>query len=151
MKKRIEEFKNGAAQPERKTMVFEIWVAARCRLVKWLERKTANYSKTKAIVTLIVFCVGVILILCLIAGKGIYRNDETVFRIEELSRKVMRPPEERAIIPDGSEIAKRLSRCRKFLDSLSKNPALRHQYDSLMSVRPGLMDSLKMAEDYYKQ
>jgi hypothetical protein len=150
MKKKTEEIKNGAAQPERKTIVFEVWQAACSRIVKWLDRNTADYSKTKAVVTLTVFSAGVILILFWIAVKGFYSTEKEASRQEGLSRNVLSKFEERAIVPDGTEIAKRLSKGREFLDSLANNPTLRYKYDSLVAVRPGLIDSLNTAENYYK-
>lgn len=134
----------------KKAKDYQIWEAAKDKFVKWLERKTENYSKTKAAIVLTVFCTAVVLLLVFITAKGFYWNEKTGFRLERFSPKVMRPAAESKIYPTHTEIAKRLSKARRFLDSLAADPSLRHKYDSLLSARPELMDSLEKAEYYYE-
>ncbi|SEP07008.1 hypothetical protein [Flavobacterium sp. fv08] len=134
----------------KKAKGYEIWEAAKDRLVEWLERKTENYSKTKAVAILAVFCTAVILMLVFITAKGFYWNEKTGLRLERFSTKAIRPAAESKIYPTDTDIAKRLSKARRFLDSLAAAPSLRHKYDSLLSARPALMDSLKKAEYYYE-
>jgi hypothetical protein len=59
----------------------------------------------------------------------------------------LQPPRYDPAIPEG--LLKRIEKFRRHLDSLSTTPAGRHERDSLLKIRPGLMDSLKMIESVY--
>jgi hypothetical protein len=120
------------------------------RLVKWLENNTSNYSKTKSFTLLAVFCIGTTILLCCIAAKGFYTGENNNLLPDRISKEVVEHREEFFMIPSRDDISKRLSKGRRFLDSLAKDPSLKYKYDSLISARPGLLDSLKRAEDYYK-
>lgn len=119
------------------------------RLAKWLENKTSCYSKAKLIILFSLFCATVIFLLCLISMKGFDDQQRPVLRIERLPLEKIRPPVENTAIPSLKEIKKKLEEGRRYLDSLAKTPSLKQKYDSLMSARPGLMDSLGLAEEYY--
>ena len=120
------------------------------RLARWLESNTSNYTKTKSFTLLAVFCIGTTTILWCIASKGLFSAEYRNFQPDRISKQAVEPREEFIMIPSRDAISKRLSKGRRFLDSLAKDSSLRYKYDSLLSARPGLLDSLKRAEDYYK-
>jgi hypothetical protein len=151
MKNTAKKNKYKAGNPQAEAgIASKILVVLRQRLVKWLESNTSHYSKTKSFTLLTVFCVGTAILLCWIAAKGFYSGEKNNFHPDRISKKVVTPREEFIMIPSRDDISKRLSKGRRFLDSLAKDPSLKYKYDSLLWARPGLLDSLKRAEDYYK-
>lgn len=118
-------------------------------LAKWLENKTACYSKAKLILLFFLFCAAVIFLLCRIAMKGFDDQQRPAVRFERLPLEKIKPPVKNTTIPSQKEIKKKLEEGRRYLDSLAKTPALKQKYDSLMSARPGLLDSLRRVEEYY--
>ena len=120
------------------------------RLAKWVEKKTSNYSKTKALVLFSIFCMASTILLLGIATGGFYSTDKIDCKIKILKQGKVNPDSEQKIIPSRDEVLRRLERGRKYLDSLARTPALKEKFDSLIWARPGLLDSLKQAEDYYK-
>lgn len=119
-------------------------------LAKWLEKRTSHYSKTKALVLFSIFCLASTIVLLGIAARGFCSTDKIGCKIEILRQEKVNPASERKIIPSRDEIIRRLERGRRYLDSLAQTPSLREKFDSLKLARPGLLDSLKQAEDYYK-
>lgn len=120
------------------------------RLANWLEKKTSNYSKTKALLLFSIFCLASTTVLLGIAARGFCSTDKIGGKIEILKQEKLNPASERKIIPSRDEITKRLYRGRRYLDSLAQTPSLKEKFDSLILARPGLLDSLEQAEDYYK-
>ena len=45
----------------------------------------------------------------------------------------------------------RIKNFRMYMDSLARSPSGKSVYDSIMMHRPGLMDSVRMIENYYQQ
>jgi len=85
-----------------------------------------------------------------IAARGFCITDKIGCKIEILRQEKVNPASDRKIIPSRDEIIRRLERGRRYLDSLAQTPSLKEKFDSLKLARPGLLDSLKQAEDYYK-
>lgn len=119
-------------------------------LAKWLDNKTSRYSKTKSLVILLIFCMGATILLLGIATGGFNNIGRHPYSIKRLKQEALRPAPDQKIIPSRDEIIKRLENGRRYLDSLAQTPALKEKFDSLILARPGLLDSLKRAEDYYK-
>lgn len=147
MKKRAEKPKNGRGMLQQQPAFLDCLTR---RLAERLECIFSKYSKTKAVIILAVFCTGTITLLCWIAAQGFYTEGRTNLMLERLSKEASKPKEEHLVIPSDDNILKRLSRGRSYLDSLRQDPALKYKYDSLMRARPGLLDSLRQAEDYFK-
>lgn len=149
MKRKTEKPKSGRGVPYQHQQPSFLENLTR-RLAERLEGIFSKYSKTKAVLILVVFCAGTITLLCWIAAQGFYNEGRTNLMMERLSKGRVGPKEERLVLPGDENILKRLSRGRSYLDSLEKDPALKYRYDSLIRARPGLMDSLRRAEDYFK-
>lgn len=119
-------------------------------LARWLENRTSRYSKTKALVILLIFCMGSTILLLGIATGGFNNAGRIPYNLERLKQETLRPAPDQKIIPSRDEIIRRLENGRRYLDSLAQTPALKEKFDSLILARPGLLDSLRRAEDYYK-
>lgn len=151
MKNTAEKNKYKAGHPQTQAgIVSKISTMLGHKLARWLESNTSNYSKTKSFTLLAVFCIGTTTILCCIASKGFYSAEYRNLQPDRITKELVEPKEGFIMNPNKDAISKRLLKGRRFLDSLARYPSLKYKYDSLLSARPGLLDSLKRAEDYYK-
>jgi hypothetical protein len=130
------------------------WIAAGIEKIqcKWADAMAVIFSKMssgwiKAVTISCVLLMAGISTTLVVSGFG---RPVKMFKIPSEMTKplpLLQPPRYNPAIPEG--LLKRIEKFRRYLDSLSTTPAGRHERDSLMRVRPGLMDSLKRIEAVY--
>ncbi|CAA9195811.1 hypothetical protein [Flavobacterium collinsii] len=123
------------------------------KCANWLERKTAHFSRLNWIVilfTFIVFTGGCSIYLIVNSFSGNKTKNITVIPITKPTNSI--PLKEKDIelhtIISKTEFEK-ITRFRKYMDSLSRSPTGKKVHDSIVQYRPGLMDSLTVLENYY--
>jgi len=119
----------------------------------WMSRRTALLTKKEWIAILIVLmtCMGGYsgyLIFCGFTGNAVntikaatIRKPAHISKTGEVNNK--------AGTSDKQYL--RIISIRHYLDSLAADPTGKDVYNSIIKKRPGLLDSLRQAENYYKQ
>lgn len=119
----------------------------------WLERKTAHFSRLNWIVILfafIVFTGGCSIYLIVNSFSGKPTKNITVISITKPANAIPlkeKPLELNEVI--SKKEFEKITSFRKYMDSLSRSPTGKKTYDSIVSDRPGLLDSLTIIENYY--
>ena len=126
------------------------WIDIKYRLAVRMEGKFSNYSKKNAIALLAVFCLASAALLTLFMVNGVSLKSNDRVNIQRISNVGVVPAIHETEKAKSHVIPNRLKAARKYLDSLAQDPKGKAIYDSLITARPGLMDSLKKAEYYYK-
>jgi hypothetical protein len=149
--------KKTAAHENIKSSLWQKFDDANLRLqhkcAQWLKRKTAHFSRLNWIVvlfTFIVFTGGCNIYLIVISFSGNTTKNITVIPITKPTNSV--PLKEKdiefnAII--GKKEFEKITRFRKYMDSLGRSPTGKITHDSIVLCRPGLLDSLTILENYY--
>jgi len=123
------------------------------KCANWLEHKTAHFTRLNWIVILLcftVFTTGCSIFLIVNSFSGNTNRNITVTPITKPTNLVptKEKPRELNTIISETEFEK-ITRFRKYMDSLGRSPAGKKTYDSIVSGRPGLLDSLTILENYY--
>jgi hypothetical protein len=120
----------------------------------WLERKTSHFSRLNWIIILFCFTIGtgacsIYLIVSSISGTAI--KNISITPISKPANAVSFEHETMKINPVISIIEfENIILFRRHIDSLGRSPTGKKTYDSIVRVRPGLLDSLQQVEHYYK-
>ncbi|STO10824.1 hypothetical protein [Flavobacterium hibernum] len=119
----------------------------------WLELKTTHFTRLNWIVilfTFIVFTGGGSIYLIVKSFSGNPTKNITVIPITKPANVIplKEKPLELSTIISKTEFEK-ITSFRKYMDSLGRSPTGKKTYDSIVSDRPGLLDSLTIIENYY--
>lgn len=123
------------------------------KCANWLERKTAHLTRLNWIVILLCFTVftsGCSIYLIVNSFSVNKTRNITVTPITKPTNLVPtkeKPPQLNTIISE-TEFEK-ITRFRKYMDSLGRSPTGKKMHDSIVLNRPGLLDSLTIVENYY--
>lgn len=123
------------------------------KCANWLERKTAHLTRLNWIVILLCFTVftsGCSIYLIVNSFSVNKTRNITVTPITKPTNLVPtkeKPPQLNTIISE-TEFEK-ITRFRKYMNSLGRSPTGKKMHDSIVLNRPGLLDSLTIVENYY--
>lgn len=122
------------------------------RFAAWMQRRFEGLSRkgkiTAGLLTLMLAgCYCGLLVLGGISGKT-----KNVLSIDPIKVPVSigRAIEAPASAISAEELG-RIQRFRGYMDSLARSPSGRLYHDSLVRIRPGLMDSIAVVEDIYQR
>ncbi len=126
----------------------------RTKWAKWMMRRTQNFSYTTWKIVLIGFVLTA-------GGYSIYLTIDPFFKADGRSVSIT-PIKKPAHINETGDVVtltpqiadtgyNRIKNFRIYMDSLARSPSGKPVYDSIMMHRPGLMDSVRMIENYYQQ
>lgn len=117
------------------------------RFATRLEKWTAGFSRQKWVIILVLFIVLATTSTVWNAARTFRSHSDTVAvtRMKSLPRNGKRSEH-----PTRGPELKRIAAFQRHLDSLLRSPSGKQQYDSIARLRPGLLDSLRMVRDYYK-
>ncbi|GIQ57880.1 hypothetical protein Flavo103_10160 [Flavobacterium collinsii] len=123
------------------------------KCANWLERKTVHFSRLNWILVLlcfIVFTSGCSIYLIVNSFSDNKTGNITVTPITKPTNAVLieEKPTQLNTIISKTEFEKIIS-FREYMDSLGRSPTGKKAYDSIVSERPGLLDSLTIIENYY--
>ncbi|MEL1254051.1 hypothetical protein AAEO57_09715 [Flavobacterium sp. DGU38] len=123
------------------------------KCANWLKNKTAHFSRLNWIVILfafIVFTGGCSIYLIVKSFSGKPTENITVIPITKPVNSIplKEKPLELSTIISKTEFEK-IKSFRKYMDSLTRSPTGKKTYDSIVSDRPRLLDSLTIFENYY--
>ncbi|MFP9114789.1 hypothetical protein ACLI1A_12680 [Flavobacterium sp. RHBU_3] len=128
---------------EKKRNIKEWWVR---QMVKLAGRLSISQQK----IVLIVLCLFCCAYSSFLVIKGFtVVNHTKAIPIHSISRPDSRKPIIKCDGDESDEIA-RMKHLLFVMDSLKNTPSGKPQYDSIVRYRPGLLDTLKMLEEYYK-
>lgn len=120
----------------------------------WMMRRTENFSRRTWVVALILFVLSgstYSTYLAVSAFTGKKANAITITPIKKLKHAT----ETGETHIEAAELSEaeytRIKRFRVYMDSLARSPSGKILYDSIISQRPGLMDSVRFIENYYQQ
>jgi hypothetical protein len=121
---------------------------------RWMTKRTEKFSRRTWSVLLSLFVLSASAYsvhILLNAFTGNVGNSITIIPIKKPTH-LTETGEERITAPEVSEAeCTRIKRFRMYMDSLARSPSAKIFYDSIISHRPGLMDSLRFIENYYQQ
>lgn len=123
------------------------------KCANWLERKTANFTRLNWMLFLLSFTVlttSCSLYVLVNSFSSSQLKSITVLPISKPTNAVYLKEKsaERKEIISKTEYEK-ITSFRKYMDSLGRSPTGKKTYDSIVSDRPGLLDSLTIIENYY--
>jgi hypothetical protein len=112
----------------------------------WLQDLSEEASQQTLTVALVAFCL-CCSILCLFLIVHSIRAPGTIMVIERIrAPRAINPPFSADSLPDQA-IRQRVAKISHFVDSLQHNPTGKARYDSLVWLRPHLLDSLHHLQD----
>ena len=120
----------------------------------WMKKRTRNFSHRTWIIVLVFFILSGSTCSIYIATKAFLMNKGNSIMITPIKkpRRVMETGEEKITGPEISQAEyNRIKQFRIYMDSLVRSPSGKIHYDSITSLRPGLMDSVRLIENYYQQ
>lgn len=120
---------------------------------QWLERKTAHFSRLNWIValfTFIVFTGACSVYVIATSFSGTRTKNITVIPIMRPTNSIHLKEKDIDLntIISKAEFEK-VTRFRRYMDSLGRSPTGKKTHDSIVQYRPGLLDSLVILENYY--
>ncbi len=120
----------------------------------WMTRYTRNFSRRTWLVLLVLFVTSTGSYSIYLAVNAIVAKGHTSFSITPIKKPkhLTETGEAKAAAPDISDAEySRIKSFRIYMDSLARSPTGKFIYDSITGHRPGLMDSVRFVENYYKQ
>ncbi len=120
----------------------------------WMEKRTKNFSRHTWFVLLVLFVVFTGSYSAYLAVHAIADKGHPSFSITPIKKPkhLTETGEAKAAAPDISDAEyNRIKSFRTYMDSLARSPSGKFIYDSITGHRPGLMDSVRFIENYYKQ
>lgn len=123
---------------------------------KWanyLNRKTEGIKTSTLKVLLFIFC-GLFGSICVYTGFDAIRKPSNVIKVDKIQLPTHVIIEDEGANLHQSEILSaeeyaNIQSFKKFMDSLKNDKKGRASYDSIITERPGLMDSIGLAESLY--
>lgn len=117
----------------------------------WLEKKTAHFSRMYWILILLGFIVftgscSIYVIVKSFSGNTNITVTPIIKPANPISSKYS-PAEFNKIISKAE--FEKITRFRRYMDSLGRSPTGKKTHDSIVLYRPGLLDSLTIIENYY--
>jgi len=128
-----------------------LWIVWKYKMGLWLEDKLSGYSKGRAILLFVLCCSTVTSVLALQIANSFDANNQKRIQVRGISKLKNIHPRIQTVANRPTKVPKELQKVRRFLDSLANDPSGRTVYDSITGVRPGLLDSLRQAEYYYRE
>lgn len=120
----------------------------------WLARRTKGFSRRSWKMLLAVFVISVGLFCLCLTFNGFSGKRSHSFAISNIKtpKYVVGTEEAYLVNKIKPEIElEHLRRFRKYMDSMSLSHSGRIVVDSLLRCRPGLLDSVRLMENYFKQ
>jgi hypothetical protein len=122
---------------------------AQRKWAKWMQQQTERLSVKGKLALLIIFCVSAVSGSIALIYRGIAGSNPTAYQVSRIQVPVLPEQQEPGPIDSGS--MQRIQRFRDYMDSLSKNQYGKKIYDSILLVRPGLMDSIAAIERFNRE
>jgi hypothetical protein len=119
----------------------------------WMMTHTKNFSRRTWLVLLALFVVSTGSYSIYVAVHAIAVKGHPSFSITPIKKpKHLTETGEAKVAIDISDAEyNRIKSFRTYMDSLARSPSGKFIYDSITGHRPGLMDSVRFIENYYKQ
>ena len=137
--------------PEFPNRIISKWVRTKKRIAFYLQQKSELLSMRAKKLSLSLFCFlfGGISLYIIIQSAAV---DQKVMPVQRISRPV-EPGNSENLLQADSVITKmeyeRIERFKNYLIQLQEDSASAKKFDSVMKVRPQLLDSIKMIERIY--
>lgn len=120
----------------------------------WMRRRTEHFSHRTWIVLLILFVLSTSTYCVYVAANAVTSkgNDSiTITRIKK-PKHTTETGEAHTVVALVSEAEyNRIKKFRLYMDSLAQSPSGKILYDSITLRRPGLMDSVQLIEQFYRE
>lgn len=120
----------------------------------WMTKRTAGFSRRtwKTLLALFIIFYGSYSIY--LAASAFSSKEKKSFSITSIKKPkhATETDEDNTALPQVAEAEyRRIKRFRAYMDSLARSPSGKIIYDSITKSRRGLMDSIKLVENYYEQ
>lgn len=124
---------------------------------KWadfMQRHTERLSRKGKLNILCLFCVAAASLSIYFIASSVTHRKASSFTVIHLKK----PPyavnagdeKTKALVIISEDEYKKIHRFRNYMDSLARSPSGKQLYESILSQRPGLMDSIMIIEELYK-
>lgn len=114
----------------------------------WLQQKTNSYSARKRKIILILFCVVFVSESIVVVYQSLQKNNAIPYYVTHIQPVRLLKEEVHPLISEKEFM--RIHRFKLMLDSLQTTSKIK--FDSLLSLRPHLMDTIHLLENlYYEQ
>ena len=123
-------------------------------LANWMMKRTEKFSRRTWIVLLILFVLSISTYSVYLTASAFTKKGSNAITITPINK--LKHATETGDAPiETAEVSEaeysRIKRFRVYMDSLARSPSGKILYDSIISHRPGLMDSVRFIENYYQQ
>lgn len=117
----------------------------------WMAEHTATLTKKDVLMVLTVFVLLIGGYSSYLLVNGFTGSTTKLFTVATISKPAhaVETGEVNGVAAKSDLEYKRIKRFHNYMDSLKANPAGKKIYDSIITKRPGLMDSLRQVEHYY--
>ncbi|TXI87455.1 MAG: hypothetical protein E6Q36_07425 [Chryseobacterium sp.] len=123
------------------------------RWANYLNRKTENIKTSTLKVLLFIFC-ALFGSICIYTGLDAIRQPSTVIKVDKIQFPSHTIIKNEGTAHQQSEILsaqeyENIQSFKRYMDSLKNDKSGKASYDSIITERPGLMDSISLAESLY--
>jgi len=131
-----------------------IYLRMQTRWAKWMEKRTESFSRGNWTLLLILFVLltggysTYLLVSSFTAKAG---KAFTITPIRKPGHLTETGDAKADALPVAETEYRRIHNFRMYMDSLARSPSGKATYDSITYRRPGLMDSVRYIDNYYKQ
>lgn len=124
---------------------------------KWADfmlRHTERFSRNGKLIILSLFCLTAASFSIYLIASSVMNRKASSFTVIHLKK----PPyavnagdeNTKALVIISEDEYKKIHRFSYYMDSLARSPSGKQLYESILSQRPGLMDSIRIIEELYK-
>ncbi len=153
-KKALGLLKENAAQERFANKIVSACIRFQQKWADFMQRHTERLSHNGKLITLSLFCLTTgSLSICLISSSVTTRKGSafTVIHLKKLPHAIKSGDENtKASLLVTEAGFEKIQRFRFYMDSLARNPSGKKKCDSILSQRPGLMDSVLLIEKIYQ-
>jgi hypothetical protein len=130
------------------------WFFAQTKWAKWMGKRTENLSRRTLILLLLLFITltgshSIFLIRKSVSGNPANPVSATGVKIPKHVTKSRRVVPQQDITVNN-DVFQRITQFREYMDSLARSQDGKAMYDSIVTNRPGLLDSIKLVEKIYR-
>lgn len=121
---------------------------------KWMMKRTEKFSHCTWIVLLILFVLSTSTYSVYLAVSAITEKDGILITVTPIKRPMYTTgtrETDKEVVEVSEAEYRRIKRFRGYMDSLARSSSGKTLYDSITSHRPGLMDSLQLIEQLYRE
>lgn len=146
--------KGNAAQERVANNIVSVCIRLQQRWADFMQRHTERFSRNGKLIILSLFCVTAGSLSVYLIWSSVTSHKASSFTVIHFKKPpyAVKSGDEntKALVIVSEAEYEKIQRFRFYMDSLARSPSGKELYDSILSQRPGLMDSILLIENIYQ-